>query len=114
MKNNCKYSVRCGGCLGIDRTIEEENLSKTNEIKTLFADFKDTEVSDCVSEYYPLKYRNKIHLAFGELKGKTLIGFFEEGSTKITDVDSCLLFGDWATTLISVLREFVSRFKIRP
>lgn len=114
MKNNCKYSVRCGGCLGIERTIEEENLSKTNEIKTLFADFKDIEVSDCVSEYYPLKYRNKIHLAFGELKGKTLIGFFEEGSTKITDVDSCLLFGDWATTLISVLREFVSRFKIRP
>lgn len=114
MKTNCKYATRCGGCTGIDKPIEEELLSKTNEIKDLFADFKDTVVNDCVGEYYPLKYRNKVHLAFGELKGKTIIGFFEEHSTKITDVDSCILFGDWVTVLISTLREFVSRFKIRP
>ena len=43
-----------------------------------------------------------------------MIGFFEEHSTKITDVDSCILFGDWARILIATLREFVSRFKIRP
>ncbi len=114
MKNNCKYFERCGGCLGTSRKVEEENLSKTEEIRGVFSDFSNVPVEVCVSEYYPLKYRNKIHLAFGELKGKTLIGFFEEGSTKITDVDSCALFGDWATTLIAVLREFVSRFKIRP
>lgn len=114
MKTICKYSERCGGCVGIDKPIEEELLSKTNEIKELFSAFQDSIVNDCIGEYYPLKYRNKIHLAFGELKGKTLIGFFEEHSTKITDVDACILFGDWASTLISILREFVSRFKIRP
>ncbi len=114
MKNECKYFSRCGGCSGTHKPIEEELLNKTNEMKELFRSFSDAEISDCVGDYYPLKYRNKIHLAFGELKGKTIIGFFEEHSTKITDVDSCLLFGDWVTTLISTLREFVSRFKIRP
>ena len=80
----------------------------------MFSCFSDTKIESCVGSFYPYKYRNKIHLAFGELKGKTIIGFFEEHSTKITDIDSCLLFGDWVTTLVSILREFVGRFKIRP
>jgi len=114
MKNTCKYSDRCGACESLDRSIEEQLKTKTEEIKELFSSFDDVRIEDCVGSYYPLKYRNKIHLAFGELKGKTIIGFFEENSTKITDINSCLLFDSWASTLISILREFISRFKIRP
>lgn len=110
----CRYSQRCGGCDGIGKDIQEELLEKTCEIRSLFKEISSSKIDDCKGQYYPLRYRNKIHLAFGHLKGKTLIGFFEEGSTKITDIDECLLFGDWAKNLISVLREFVSRFKIRP
>ena len=113
MANICKYSFRCGGCEGLDMPIEQQLEDKTNYIKKLFSKYKDI-VEPCVGSYYPFKYRNKIHLAFGELKGKTIIGFFEEHSTKITDINSCMLFDNWATTLIAVLREYVSRFKIRP
>ncbi|MBQ7351495.1 MAG: 23S rRNA (uracil(1939)-C(5))-methyltransferase RlmD [Clostridia bacterium] len=109
----CKYSSRCGGCDGAKRTIETELKEKTQYIKDLFSNY-DCQIPDCRGEYYPLKYRNKIHLAFGELKGKTIIGFFEEGSSKITDVDDCLLYDKWASVLISILREYISRFKIRP
>lgn len=114
MSVSCKYSKYCGGCIGFEKDYTEQLKEKTEYVKELFKDFKDTQINDCVGNYYPFKYRNKIHLAFTELKGKTLIGFFEEGSTKVTDIDNCLLFGDWATKLISILREFVSRFKIRP
>ena len=113
MLKQCKYASRCGGCSYLDKTIEEQLQDKTNYIKELFKDI-GCKVEDCVGDYYPFKYRNKIHLAFGELKGKTIIGFYEEGSTKITDIDSCHLFGDWATKLIAILREYISRFKIRP
>lgn len=109
----CKYSARCGGCVNIDMDINDELNNKTEYIKDLFKAF-DCDVENCIGEYYPYKYRNKVHLAFGELKGRTIIGFYEEGSTKITDIDSCLLFGDWLTKLISVLREYIGRFKIRP
>ena len=114
MKVDCKYKTYCGGCLAIDKPIENELSEKIQYIRELFSHYKDARIDDCKGDYYPYKYRNKIHLAFGELKGKTIIGFFEEGSTKIVDVKSCMLFGDWATKLIEILREYISRFKIRP
>lgn len=111
---DCKHSLRCGGCINLDKSIEWQLEEKTNEIKELFSCVDGVNVSGCVGSFYPLKYRNKVHLAFGELKGKTIIGFFEEGSTKITDINECLLFGDWLNNLIVTLREYISRFKIRP
>ncbi|MGN0961011.1 MAG: 23S rRNA (uracil(1939)-C(5))-methyltransferase RlmD [Christensenellales bacterium] len=110
----CKYSSRCGGCENLDKDISWQLKEKTSYIKELFKSLNCDSIDDCVGDYYPYKYRNKIHLAFGELKGRTIIGFYEEGSTKITDIDSCVLFGDWAQKLIAILREYISRFKIRP
>lgn len=110
----CKYWKNCGACLGLDQDISCQLSEKTSAIKELFRSIPCDNIEDCVGEYFPYKYRNKVHLAFGELKGRTIIGFYEEGSTKITDVDSCLLFGDWLDKLLLMLREYVSRFKIRP
>ena len=109
----CKYSEYCGGCSMLDIDIGSQLKLKTKSVKELFEPLTSN-VTDCFGDYYPLKYRNKIHLCFSELKGKTLIGFYEENSIKVTDLDSCLLFGDWALKLIAILREYVSRFKIRP
>jgi len=110
---SCKYSKYCGGCINLNKDYNLLLQEKTKMVRDLFKDITLTKVQDCIGNYYPLKYRNKIHLAFTELKGKTLIGFFEEGSVRVVDIDSCLLFGDWASKLIAILREFVSRFKIR-
>lgn len=110
----CKYSGRCGACSGIYEDVSVQLAGKSKYIRDLFADIPCDNICDCVGDYYPYKYRNKVHLAFGELKGKTIIGFYEDGSTKITDIDGCILMGDWVSRLISILREFVSRFKIRP
>lgn len=108
----CKYSKYCGGCLGLDVDFNETLKEKTDQVSQLFKEF-NVPVSPCFGSYYPMKYRNKVHLAFTELKGKTLIGFFEEGSTKVVDIDKCLHFGDWLDKLILILREYISRFKIR-
>lgn len=114
MNKICKFSDRCGGCFQLDKDINLQLLNKTEYVKDLFKDIPVENFENCLGEYYPLKYRNKVHLAFGELKGRTIIGFFEEGSNKITDIDSCMLFGDWLTKLITILKEYISRFKIRP
>lgn len=108
---NCKYSDRCGGCVGIQMPYENTLSEKQKYMEKTFSDFGN--VHTIISNYYPYKYRNKLQLAFSQLKGKTIIGFFEEGSTKITDIDGCILNGDWSYTLISILREYISRFKVR-
>ena len=111
----CKYIARCGGCSGVSKDINAELQEKTQLVKGLFKNVGCADlVDDCEGSYYPYKYRNKVHLSFGELKGKTIIGFYEENSTKITDIDTCILFGDWLGSLICILREYISRFKIRP
>lgn len=108
----CKFFTTCGGCNNLNDDYNKSLLNKTNDIKEIFKSI-DCEVSGCVGNYYPYKYRNKVHLAFHELKGKMLIGFFEEGSKRVVDIDDCLLYGDWLKILISILREFCSRFKLR-
>ena len=109
----CKYSKYCGGCDDIELNYDEHLENKITALQDIFQKITDKEISEVIKNYYPLKYRNKIHLAFTELKGKTLIGFFEENSTKVVDINECMLFGDWAKILIEILREYVSRFKLR-
>ena len=109
----CKYSKYCGGCIDLNKDFKDTLKEKTDYVANLFKSH-DVVVDNCYGAYYPMKYRNKVHLAFTELKGKTLIGFFEEGSTKVVDVDKCLHFADWLDKLILILREYASRFKIRP
>ena len=113
MNFKCKYSTYCGACKNLDRNFDTELQEKTDFVSNLFKDY-DVSVQKCIGSYYPMKYRNKVHLAFTELKGKTLIGFFEQGSTKVTDIDDCIHYDKWLSVLISILREYVSRFKIKP
>lgn len=111
MVMKCKVSSLCGGCQNVNGDYLQTTKEKEKYIKELFAGIGNVE--DIVTNYYPYKYRNKLQLAFTQLKGKTIMGFFEEGSTKVTDIDGCILNGDWSYTLIAILREYISRFKIR-
>ena len=109
---DCNYSQYCGGCSLLNTDYPKQLEFKTSNVKSLFS-FAGCEVDNCVGNYYPYKYRNKVHLAFKYFKKKLLIGFFEEGSTRVVDITSCHLFGDWLNKLIICLREFVGKFKIK-
>ncbi len=108
----CKYTKYCGGCQGVNDDYAKSVTDKQSSCNKIFEPIGTPE--NIVTNFFPYKYRNKLTLAFAELKGKTLIGFFEEGSIKVTDIDGCILNGDWAGILIGILREYISRFKLRP
>lgn len=107
----CKYTKLCGGCISVNDDYSKSLSEKKEYLQKLFGDIG--KVQDVVGNFYPYKYRNKLQLAFTQFKGKTIMGFFEEGTTKVVDIDGCILNGDWSNTLISILREYISRFKIR-
>ena len=108
----CKFTKYCGGCKNVN---DDYNLTLESKQKYINEVFKDICVPNrIVANYYPYKYRNKLQLAFTELKGKTLVGFFEEGSIRVADIDGCILNGDYSFVVIKIIREYMSRFKIRP
>ena len=96
----CKYTKYCGGCQGVNDDYAKSVTDKQSSCNKIFEPIGTPE--NIVTNFFPYKYRNKLTLAFAELKGKTLIGFFEEGSIKVTDIDGCILNGDWAGILIGI------------
>ena len=116
MKNlECKYFNICGGCSLLNVDYEKQLKQKQQQVASAFAEFGiNAKIENTIGMYYPYKYRNKVHLAIRDVKGKPQVGFFEENSNKIVDVDDCLLHDSWVKSLIEITREFIKRFKISP
>lgn len=112
---DCKYSKYCGNCNLLQIPYEEQLKTKSKMVEGCLRKYNiDINVPDANGAFFPYKYRNKVHLAFKSFKGKTIVGFFEEGSGKIVDIDSCLLHADWLTKLIIILKNYVKKYKIQP
>ena len=84
---NCDKYEKCGGCSFLHTTIEYENETKENFVKSVFAKNKieaDFEKIICpVSE----KYRNKVVLFYNG----NCFGYNEKSTTSIVEHTSCLL-----------------------
>lgn len=116
MKNlNCEYFNICGGCNLLNVDYEKQLKHKQKMVEMSLKEFGLTcKVNNTVGMFYPYKYRNKVHLAIRDVKGKTQVGFFEENSNKIVDVDDCLLHDVWVKKLILITRNLISQFKVSP
>lgn len=116
MKNlECKYFNICGGCTLLNVDYEKQLKQKQQQVVDAFAEFGlAPNVEKTIGMYFPYKYRNKVHLAIRDVKGEAQVGFFEENSNKIVDVDNCLLHDVWVKQLIEITRSFIHKFKIKP
>lgn len=116
MEKDCKYFGICGGCDYLTTDYNEQLNIKTEFVKNCLKNENvNVEVLKCIGMYFPYHYRNKVHLAIGEdSKGKILIGFYQENTKRIIDIDCCPLHDRWLNTLIQVLRKYLKNFKIKP
>ena len=112
----CKINKKCGGC-----TLQHMNY-------TCQLDFKYRRVKDCISRIgglnedivkYPLgmkenpyEYRNKVQLPIGTVNGKIAIGFFENRSHNIVDMDECIIQNKVANEICSITRQWIIRNNI--
>lgn len=113
----CIYYKRCGGC----------SLQHIDYKKQL--DYKHERVKDCISKIgglskelvkYPLgmdipeRYRNKVQLPVGMVKGKLSIGFYAPRSHDIIDLDTCLIQDKIADKVTEMTRTWIEKYKIMP
>ena len=113
----CKNYYECGGC-----TLQ--HLSYEGQL-----DFKYNRVKDCVRKIaglddsivkYPLgmdneyRYRNKVQFPVGIVDGKVSIGFFEEKTHEIIDIDECIIQDEDAEKVVSIVRKWINTYNIIP
>ncbi|MBQ6820715.1 MAG: 23S rRNA (uracil(1939)-C(5))-methyltransferase RlmD [Clostridium sp.] len=112
---NCKVYKRCGGC-----TVQHMNYNKQ-------LDYKFERVKDCISkiggldsslvEYpmgmeYPERYRNKVQLPVGIVKGELSIGFYASRSHNIINLDTCLIQDEVADKVAKLTKEWMLKYNI--
>ncbi|MBQ3511498.1 MAG: 23S rRNA (uracil(1939)-C(5))-methyltransferase RlmD [Bacilli bacterium] len=99
----CRYSDICGGCSLSHLTINEENKFKCMKVKELlerFGSISSEKVCDviCLDEY---GYRNKVTL-HGQ---NSLLGYCENGSNRVFNVDKCLLANEKINGILEILNK---------
>lgn len=111
----CKVYKRCGGC-----TVQHMNYKKQ-------LDYKFERVKDCISKIggldnslveYPIgmkepeRYRNKVQLPVGVVKGELSIGFYAPRSHNIINLETCLIQDEVADKVADITRKWMTKYNI--
>lgn len=100
----CPYSDFCGGCDLISLESDKQLEYKQNKIEKLVRRNlgEDIKINNIIYDK-DFAYRNKILLHIMQEK----LGFFEQMTNNIVDIDKCLLVNGRINSLISLIREFI-------
>lgn len=100
----CPYSDFCGGCDLISLEYDKQLEYKQNKIGQLVRRNlgEDIKINNIIYDK-DFAYRNKILLHIMQEK----LGFFEQMTNNIVDIDKCLLVNDRINSLISLIRKFI-------
>ena len=100
VKTNCPYYNLCGGCNVSHMTYEEEIDFKKNKVSKILK--KYAKIDNVVKEIIPTtrnNYRNKITLKVKD----GVIGYFQNKSYDLVNIDKCLLCNDRINKVIKIL-----------
>ena len=111
----CNVSDKCGGCqfqsFDYKAQLEWKKAKVENDLAKI-AGLEGIKVNDTIGMDLPYRYRNNVQIPVAISKGKPLIGFYERGSYKITDIDRCILQEETGDKIIRILKQFIGNYNI--
>lgn len=112
----CEHKIS-GGCNMQHYSYEAQLDFKFNRVKECVS--RIGKLDDSIVKYplgmeHPYKYRNKVQLPIGLKDGKVNIGFFAARSHEIMDMESCIIQDEVADKVISLTRNWIKKFNIKP
>lgn len=114
----CEAFGKCGGCESLNVEYKKQLAYKTFDMIQLFRQkcfFKDTSpIKGIIKMDNPYYYRNKGKYVVGTEKGKTIIGFYKEGTHEIVPTTSCKLHNQRINNVAELLLELIQKYKITP
>ena len=107
----CQHFDLCGGCSLQNMLPNAQLLHKETVLKEQYAHFGGVEVGQWLE---PIKsdskaYRNKARLGvyFDSSENKTIIGFREKQSKRLTDIQACPILDESLARLVPLLHELI-------
>jgi tRNA/tmRNA/rRNA uracil-C5-methylase (TrmA/RlmC/RlmD family) len=104
----CPYFGPCGGCAHQDISYESELSLKEEELKQLFhveLGTRDDIFQPMIPSPDPYAYRSRLDLSLRRVRGKIIMGFNEEGTSRLIDIDSCAIARPEISRFIPALKQ---------
>ncbi|MBR4350896.1 MAG: class I SAM-dependent RNA methyltransferase [Bacilli bacterium] len=99
----CPYYDKCGGC-ELMHQVNNKNLEfKQDKVKGIFKKICELDINPEIYSFNELNYRNKVTLKVSNNE----LGYYEEKTHNIVDIDNCLLLDNKINEVITILRGFI-------
>lgn len=112
----CPIYGECGGCQLMHLSYEGQLKFKKSMVKETMkkiGGFEDIRVKDVLGMEDPTKYRNKVQVPFGDLRGKTISGFYKLNTHEIIPLTECSIQTEEMTEIVKFIRNLCNEYHIR-
>lgn len=110
----CPLFYKCGGCQLQHISYEGQLQVKQQQVVDALVrigHFENPQVLPVLGDEHPLFYRNKMLCPIASQDG-TKIGFYKTGSHQVVDVQKCFIQNEANNLILSVVREWVRKYKV--
>ena len=113
----CPVYEQCGGCQLQHLSYEGQLDMKRQQVRDALArigHLPQVEVLPTMPCENPWNYRNKMQVPVAGAAGKAHIGCFAEATHRVIDVENCLIQKQKNNEIVTVVREWMKKYKIAP
>ncbi|XMB85631.1 23S rRNA (uracil(1939)-C(5))-methyltransferase RlmD [Mycoplasmatota bacterium WC44] len=114
VRPKCDIYHKCGGCSIMHLKYEEQLKYKRDKVSEALRKYANINpfVSETIGMDNPYNYRNKVQFVVKRVKGKAVMGLYEEGSHFVVDLDDCLVQDKGINILIKKIKAILNKSNI--
>lgn len=114
-KVSCDIYDKCGSCQLLHMKYPTQMEFKKNYVLDCFKKEKiPFKIDEVLSSNNLTQYRNKLQVAFRQVNGKVVCGFYEEGTHKIIPLTKCIVHSDKQLRVVETIKNLIINMKIAP
>ena len=105
---SCSYQEICGGCIFRNLTEEKYQQTKLQKVQNILKGLDNQEYKFCTPIFIQDGQRRRASLAFSFKKGNLKLGFNQEQSAELVDINHCCLLTEKLNQIIPSIRQVLS------
>ena len=111
----CPIYEKCGSCQLLHMNYSSQIEFKKNLVLDYFKKEKiPFKIDEVIKADKLTEYRNKLQVAFRQVQGKVVCGFYEEGSHKIIPMTTCMVHSKNQLKVVDTIKNLIVKMKIAP